>query len=328
MIFLVTGAAGFIGSNFVEHLLTDDRNEIFAIDSFDEFYSSDIKRKNCRLFQNHPRVHIEELDINDTEKFQFSVLRFLESRNEDNKKEIHVIHFAARPGVSQSFKTPDLTNISNVLGTKSVLQISRIIGATSFVFSSSSSVYGKLDCIPFHEELNLGVTMSPYAESKIEGENLCRAFALKNKNCSVRALRFFTVYGGRQRPDMAITKFAIAANANKKIVLHNNGNNYRDFTHVKDVLKGIQLIIDNASPGFDIFNIGSGKSIEIEKLASIITTCLESKSIISKGIAIEGDMVRTQADISKIEKLGYTPGILIEDGVKTFLDEDVIPIKE
>ena len=321
MIFLVTGAAGFIGSNFVDYLLTDERNDIFAIDNLDDFYSSDIKKGNCRLFQNHPRVHFEKLDINETEAFQRSVSRFLKSRNALSKRRIHIIHFAARPGVSQSFKTPDLTNKSNVIGTRSVLHIAKIIGASTFIFASSSSVYGKLGSVPFHEDLNLGEPMSPYAASKVEGEILCSSFAMENKNCSVRVLRFFTVYGNRQRPDMAITKFARTAISNQQIVLYNNGNNYRDFTHVNDIVEGIHLVIKGSIAGFGVFNIGSGRSIKLEKLANLVVNHLESKSKVIKQKAIEGDMIRTQADISKIRKLGYTPRILIEEGVKTFLDE-------
>jgi UDP-glucuronate 4-epimerase len=163
--------------------------------------------------------------------------------------------------------------------------------------------------------------MSPYAASKVEGEILCSSFAMENKNCSVRVLRFFTVYGNRQRPDMAITKFARTAISNQQIVLYNNGNNYRDFTHVNDIVEGIHLVIKGSIAGFGVFNIGSGGSIKLEKLANLVVNHLASKSKVIKQKAIKGDMIRTQADISKVKKLGYAPRIFIEKGVKTFLDE-------
>jgi UDP-glucuronate 4-epimerase len=311
---LVTGGAGFIGSHLVERLLADGHN-IAILDDFNDFYDPKIKRANISNVQKEIAVH--ELDLRDAEEVADLF---------KNEKFDAVFHLAARAGVRPSIQHPQLYYDTNVAGTLHLLEAARSVGVEKFIFASSSSVYGAAKRVPFSEEEHLTQTLSPYAATKIAGEFLCSTYS-SLYNMRIVALRYFTVYGGRQRPDLAIHQFTRKIHAGEAIDQFGDGTTRRDYTYIDDIIQGtIAALNHDGGPSrtgglFDVFNLGESETIQLKDLIAAIEKTLGKKAKINRLPDQAGDMALTCADISKARKvLGYDPKTKFEDGLPKFVD--------
>lgn len=304
---LVTGGAGFIGSHLVEALLADGHS-VSVIDDFNDFYDPRIKSKNLEAVCSRVRLH--KIDIRNRE----AVIGAL-----DEERPEAVVHLAARAGVRPSVQQPDLYIATNINGTFHLLEAARQCGVRRFVFASSSSVYGASAMTPFREDQVLTQTLSPYASTKLAGEQLCSCYSYLY-NIGVVCLRFFTAYGPRQRPDLAIHKFTNLIHQGKPIDVYGDGSARRDFTYVDDIIQGVIASISyNAAP-FDIFNLGENQTIELRDVISEIENALGKKATINILPPVPGDMPATHADISKAQNLlNYAPKTGIRAGVRRFV---------
>ncbi len=304
---LVTGGAGFIGSHLVEKLLATG-HEVSILDDFNDFYDPRIKRSNLSGVAKEVRIH--ELDLRDRAGVAelFKRERF----------EV-VAHLAARAGVRPSIQAPELYYETNVRGTLHLLEGARRTGVERFIFASSSSVYGVSKVVPFSEELHLTQTNSPYAATKIAGEFLCSTYSHLYK-MRVVALRFFTVYGARQRPDLAIHQFTRRIHAGEPINQFGDGSTRRDYTYVDDIIQGVMAALDYEGPLFDIFNLGENQTIELRELITAIEAALGRKAQITQLPEQPGDVPITCADITKARKLlGYDPKTPLSIGLPRFV---------
>jgi UDP-glucuronate 4-epimerase len=311
---LVTGGAGFIGSHLVEKLLAD-RQDVTIIDDFNDFYDPKIKRENLAAFANDVRLH--EIDLRDEEKVA-GVFR--------NEKLDAVFHLAARAGVRPSIQHPQLYYDTNVAGTLHLLEAARTTGVERFIFASSSSVYGAARRVPFSEKEHLTQTLSPYAATKIAGEFLCSTYSHLYK-MQIVALRYFTVYGARQRPDLAIHQFTRKIYAGEPIDQFGDGTTRRDYTYIDDIIQGTMAALKHDDrPGrtggfFDVFNLGESDTIQLKDLIVAIENALGKKAKINRLPEQPGDMPMTCADITKArELLGYNPKTKFADGLPKFVD--------
>ena len=305
---LVTGGAGFIGSHLVERLLADGHN-VVILDDFNDYYDPKIKRANIAAASKDVRVH--DVDLRDAQKVA-SVFR--------NEKFDAIFHLAARAGVRPSIQQPQLYYDTNVAGTLHLLEGARTSGVERFIFASSSSVYGAAKTVPFSEEEHLTQTLSPYAATKIAGEFLCSTYSHLYKMRTV-ALRYFTVYGGRQRPDLAIHQFTRKINAGEPIDQFGDGTTRRDYTYIDDILQGTLAALKYGGPPFDVFNLGESDTIQLKDLIAAIEKTLGKKAKINRLPEQPGDMPLTCADLSKARKLlGYNPKTKFEDGLPKFVD--------
>lgn len=310
MSILVTGGAGFIGSHLVERLLNQGK-EVVVIDDFNDYYSPEIKRNNIADAAKNQRFKLIEKDIRDNldDVFQKNGISL-------------VIHIAARAGVRPSLIDPLLYNSVNVLGTANLLECCKKYGVKKFIFASSSSVYGVTSKLPFKEDDTLDKPISPYAVTKIAGENLCRV-CHNTYGMSIVCLRFFTVYGPRQRPEMAIHKFVDLISKDKPIPYYGDGTSSRDYTYITDILDGIMSCIDKVSGNgiFEIINLGDSKTVTLKELVDIIENELNKKARLEYLPPQQGDVPVTYADISKATKLlGYTPKVNIKKGIREFIN--------
>src|SRR5690349_14746258 len=243
---LVTGGAGFIGSHLVDRLLRTNVDQITVVDDFNDFYQPEIKRENIREQRKDPRYKLVEADIRDN-----SVLQKVFNENQFDC----VVHLAARAGVRPSLAEPQLYLETNVNGTLNLLELARAHEVKQFVFGSSSSVYGINAKVPFSEDDPIRQPISPYAATKGAGELLCHTYAhLYGIRCV--ALRFFTVYGARQRPDLAIHKFAKLMTEGRAIPLFGDGTTRRDYTYIDDIIAGVRAAIDYERSDYEVFNLG------------------------------------------------------------------------
>jgi UDP-glucuronate 4-epimerase len=305
---LITGGAGFIGSHLVERLLADGHN-VVILDDFNDYYDPKIKRANIAAVSKDVRVH--DVDLRDAQKVA-SVFR--------NEKFDAIFHLAARAGVRPSIQQPQLYYDTNVAGTLHLLEGARTSGVERFIFASSSSVYGAAKTVPFSEEEHLTQTLSPYAATKIAGEFLCSTYSHLYK-MRIVALRYFTVYGGRQRPDLAIHQFTRKINAGEPIDQFGDGTTRRDYTYIDDILQGTLAALKYGGPPFDVFNLGESDTIQLKDLIAAIEKTLGKKAKINRLPEQPGDMPLTCADISKARKLlGYNPKTKFEDGLPKFVD--------
>jgi UDP-glucuronate 4-epimerase len=305
---LVTGGAGFIGSHLVERLLADGHN-VVILDDFNDYYDPKIKRANIAAVSKDVRVH--DVDLRDAQKVA-SVFR--------NEKFDAIFHLAARAGVRPSIQQPQLYYDTNVAGTLHLLEGARTSGVERFIFASSSSVYGAAKTVPFSEEEHLTQTLSPYAATKIAGEFLCSTYSHLYK-MRIVALRYFTVYGARQRPDLAIHQFTRKINAGEPIDQFGDGTTRRDYTYIDDILQGTLAALKYGGPPFDVFNLGESDTIQLKDLIAAIEKTLGKKAKINRLPEQPGDMPLTCADISKARKLlGYNPKTKFEDGLPKFVD--------
>lgn len=305
---LVTGGAGFIGSYLVEKLL-DDGHEVAVLDDFNDFYDPQIKRRNLTAVAD--KIALHEVDLRDAA----AVNGVFEGAKFDA-----VIHLAARAGVRPSLRNPQLYYDTNVGGTLHLLEAARAVGLKRFIFASSSSVYGLAKTVPFSEELHLTQTVSPYAATKIAGEFLCSTYSHLYQ-MRVVALRFFTVYGPRQRPDLAIHQFTRRIWKGKPIDQFGDGTTRRDYTYVDDIIQGVVASLGYEGPLFDIFNLGENQTIELRDLIAAIEAALGRKAKINYLPEQPGDVPLTCADISKAQKLlGYRPTTPLARGLPRFIE--------
>lgn len=306
---LVTGAAGFIGSHLVERLLKEGFF-VFGVDNFDILYDAEIKIKNLLNFVNNDNFAFSSLDIR-----EFNALEEVFKKYDFDV----VIHLAARAGVRRSIQEPEIYEDINVRGTLNILDLSKKYKIKNFIFASSSSVYGNESSVPFKEDFSADKPISPYAATKRTGELLCYTYNNLYK-LPVTCLRFFTVYGPRQRPTMAIYKFVNMIKDGKTIELFGDGTSSRDYTYVSDIVDGIVLSVKKVFD-YEIINLGSGNPISLTELIEIIEKVMGKKANIKKIPMQEGDVNTTFADISKAKKLlGYKPKVTIEEGIKKFVN--------
>jgi len=304
----VTGGAGFIGSHLVEKLLAAGHN-VSILDDFNDFYDPQIKRANISAVAKDIAVH--DVDLRDGEKVA-EVFR--------REKFDAVAHLAARAGVRPSIQQPQLYYDTNVGGTLHLLEGARMSGVQRFIFASSSSVYGAAKKVPFSEEEHLTQTLSPYAATKIGSEFLCSTYSHLYK-MRIIALRYFTVYGARQRPDLAIHQFTRKIHAGEPIDQFGDGTTRRDYTYIDDIIQGTMAALKYDGPIFDVFNLGESETIQLKDLIAAIEKALGKKAKINRLPEQPGDMPLTCADISKARKLlGYDPKTKFEDGLPRFVD--------
>ncbi|MBN2412321.1 GDP-mannose 4,6-dehydratase [candidate division KSB1 bacterium] len=306
---LVTGGAGFIGSHLVEKLLFEG-HKIVCLDNFNDYYDPSIKRKNIQNVSGKKEYELIEGDILD-----ISLLQKIFSQHQFDV----VVHLAARAGVRPSISEPLLYEKVNVQGTMHLLEQCREHGVDKFVFASSSSVYGANKKVPFSENDSVDNPVSPYAATKKSGELICFTYH-KLYNISVNCLRFFTVYGPRQRPDMAIHKFARLIDNSSPIPVFGSGKSRRDYTFIDDILQGIRGAIEFCN-GYHIYNLGESKTIELHYLIDLLQQKLGRKAVINYLPDQPGDVPITFADISLAKKeLKYNPRVGIEEGIDKFVD--------
>jgi UDP-glucuronate 4-epimerase len=305
---LVTGGAGFIGSHLVEKLLTSG-HDVAILDDFNDFYDPQIKHQNVAAVSKDITIH--HVDLRDSAAV----------RNLFHQKKFEAIaHLAARAGVRPSILHPQLYYDTNVTGTLHLLDAARVTGVERFIFASSSSVYGISKTVPFSEDQHLTQTISPYAATKIAGEFLCSTFSHLYQ-MRVVALRYFTVYGSRQRPDLAIHQFTRKIYADQPIDQFGDGSTRRDYTYIDDIIQGTIAALRYGGPLFDIFNLGESETIQLKDLIAAIEKALGKKAKINRLAEQPGDVPLTCADISKARKLlGYSPATRLSDGLPRFID--------
>src|SRR6266478_6203378 len=305
---LVTGGAGFIGSHLVEKLLGAG-HAVAILDDFNDFYDPQIKRANIAALSKDVPVH--HVDLRED-----AAVRNLFHREKFDT----IAHLAARAGVRPSIQHPQLYYDTNVAGTLHLLDAARATGVERFIFASSSSVYGASKTVPFSEEQHLTQTISPYAATKIAAEFLCSTYAHLYK-LRVVALRYFTVYGPRQRPDLAIHQFTRRIYAGQPIEQFGDGTTRRDYTYIDDVIQGTITALDYNGPLYDVCNLGESQTIQLKDLILAIESAVGKKAKINRLAEQPGDMPRTYADISKARKLlGYSPTTKLSEGLPNFID--------
>jgi UDP-glucuronate 4-epimerase len=310
MNFLVTGGAGFIGSHVCERLLRDGHS-VWAFDDLNNFYDPQFKQRNLREIQSLAKpfefVHGDITDASALAEI-FSSVKFDQ-----------VIHLAARAGVRPSLEQPALYQRVNVEGTVNVLEAARKSGVKKIIIASSSSVYGVNSKVPFSENDPVFSAISPYAASKLACEALGHVYHQVHK-MDVTMLRFFTVYGPRQRPDLAIRKFATLIQAGKPIPVFGDGSAARDHTYITDIVDGVAASAQKEF-GYEIFNLGESQTVKLNHLIELLEGALGKKAVIDRQPVQPGDVPITFADISKARaKLGYDPKIKIQQGIKMFAD--------
>ncbi len=287
---LVTGGAGFIGSHLCEALLARGWR-VLALDNFDKFYDPAVKRANLRQCQGHADFTLVEGDIRDG--------GLVESLLKDEEVDV-LVHLAAKAGVRPSIADPLAYQDGNVAGTASLLEAARKQQLPKFIFGSSSSVYGNNKKVPFAESDNVDFPISPYAATKKAGELLCHTYC-HLFGINITCLRFFTVYGPRQRPDLAIHKFTRLIEAAKPIPVFGDGSMSRDFTYIDDIIGGILAAIDRCQ-GYHLYNLGESEPILLRELIAAIEKALGKKASIDRQALQPGDVDRTFADVSLARK--------------------------
>jgi UDP-glucuronate 4-epimerase len=306
---LVTGGAGFIGSHLVERLLRDGA-DVTIVDNFDPFYPEAIKRSNLAWALDQPRCRLVELDIRDAD----GVDRLIQTAKFDV-----IAHIAARAGVRPSIEDPALYTAVNVLGTVHLLQSAcRLDPRPRFVYASSSSVYGDRHDAPFRETDSVDLPVSPYAATKKACELLAHTFHHLH-GLPVTGLRFFTAYGPRNRPDLAIAKFARLIEAGEPVPMFGDGTTRRDYTYVEDIVEGVVRAIDHCN-GYHIYNLGNSSPIELRELIEAIGDLLGKRAIIERLPEQPGDVHQTFADITRASaELGYSPRTPFRVGLEHFV---------
>jgi UDP-glucuronate 4-epimerase len=306
---LVTGGAGFIGSHLTRRLLGRG-DQVTALDDFNDFYDPARKRRNVEPFLADPSYRLLEGDIRDEQ---------LVERTFGNGGFDGVVHLAARAGVRPSLREPILYEDVNCIGTLRLLEAARRHGPRTFAFGSSSSVYGINEKVPFAEDDPVDLPISPYATTKRTGELLCFNYHhLYGLDCS--CLRFFTVYGPAQRPEMAIHKFTDLLARGEPVPLYGDGSTRRDYTYVDDIVDGLVAALDLA-PGFEILNLGGAETTALRDLVHLLAELLEVEPRIDYLPDQPGDVPITYADVSKAHRLlGYSPKVPIREGLKRFVD--------
>ncbi len=305
---LVTGGAGFIGSHLCDLLLAEKQWRVHCIDSFDNFYNPETKRQNINAALNNENFILHQGDIRDT--------AFLEKVFQQSFDVI--VHLAARAGVRPSIEQPLLYEDVNIKGTLNLLEKAREKNIRQFVFAGSSSVYGVNPNTPWSEDDFVLKPISPYASTKVAGELTGHTYT-HLYGIRFISLRFFTVFGPRQRPDLAIHKFYKLMSENKSIPFYGNGETSRDYTYVGDIVKGIRAAIDYDKSPYEIINLGNSRTITLNQLISLIENVSGNKAKLEKLPEQPGDVPHTYANISKAQRLlNYKPETSLEEGLKEF----------
>lgn len=304
---LITGGAGFIGSSLAEQLI-HDHYKVTVIDNFDPYYDEAIKRNNIRHLRTSTNFIFKQVDICD--------LSVLESELTDHYDVI--VHVAAKAGVHASIRTPIACQQANVMGTQNMLEFAKTKDIKQFVFASSSSVYGVNPNVPWKESDQNMMPISPYASSKLSCELLGHVYAHLH-GIRFIALRFFTVYGPRQRPDLAIHKFTKKIMSREPIPVFGDGSTRRDYTYIDDLLKGVRAAMDYDQSLYEIINLGNHRTVSLNEMISTIEEVLGIEAIIDRLPMQPGDVPQTYADISKANKLlGYVPQTTFKQGITKF----------
>jgi UDP-glucuronate 4-epimerase len=292
-------------------LLSEGDWLITVVDDFNDFYDPSIKRANIEPYISNANFSLIEADIRDF----FSLEEVFHEGRFDC-----VVHLAARAGVRPSLTEPRLYVETNINGTTNLLELARQHQVKQFVFGSSSSVYGENKKVPFSEDDPIFNPISPYAATKAAGELLCHTYS-HLYGMRIVCLRFFTVYGARQRPDLAIHKFAKLIDAGKPIPVFGDGTTRRDYTYVDDIISGVRAAIDYDQSNYEVINLGESRTVELRELISLLETALGKKAQIDRQPKQPGDVPQTFADIAKARRLlNYNPQTQIEDGIGLFID--------
>lgn len=313
---VVTGGAGFIGGHLCRRLL-ERGDAVWAVDNFDPFYDPAIKRETVRELEAFPAFRLVEVDACDPGATRAGLAAAGGERIDA------IVHLAARAGVRPSIQEPLKYARVNVEGTAAVLELSRALGNVPMVFGSSSSVYGNSAPVPFREDDPVAEPISPYAATKRAGELFCHAHhALYGT--SIVCLRFFTVYGPRQRPDLAIHKFARLMAEGRPIPFFGDGSAQRDYTWVDDIVQGVEGAVDFAlgHPGaFEIVNLGESQTTPLSRLVELLGAAMGVEPLLDRQPAQPGDVDRTCADVAKARRLlGYDPRTRVEEGIPRFVE--------
>ncbi len=304
---LVTGGAGFIGSHLVDRLLADGWR-VTTVDNFDPFYDPAMKRDNIAKHLANERFRLAEMDICDDEAL-FTL---------DGSFDV-IVHLAAKAGVRPSIADPIGCQRTNVLGTQNVLEFARQRDIKQFVFGSSSSVYGVNPEVPWREDQAVLQPISPYAATKVAGELLGHVYSYLY-GIRFIALRFFTVYGPRQRPDLAIHKFASLMLKGKPVPIYGDGSSARDYTYISDVVEGILAALTFNQVPYDVLNLGNGRATKLLDMVACLEEALETKAQLRYVGRQAGDVPLTCADVSKAQRmLGYEPATTLGTGIEKFV---------
>lgn len=306
---LITGGAGFIGSNLADSLLSEGHG-ITVIDNFNDYYAYEIKERNIKHNLNNPNYKLYKADLADK--------KALEQIFAENKFDA-AVHLAGRAGVRPSIDRPEDYVESNILGTVHLLELMKDHNVKKLVFASSSSVYGNCKEQIFSEDLKVTEPISQYAATKSAGEQFCYTYH-KLYGMNIVCLRFFTVYGPRQRPDLAIHKFTNLISENKPIPVFGDGTTKRDYTFIDDIVSGIRAAIAYDKTPYEIINLGGGEPVSLSRMIEVIERTLGKKAIIDRKPMQKGDVDKTVADIRKAERLlGYNPQTRFTDGIAKFI---------
>lgn len=308
---LVTGGAGFIGSHLVDRLMAERDWRVTVVDDFNDFYAPELKRANVRAHQTNSAYTLVEADIRD----RVALASVFNETKFDS-----IVHLAARAGVRPSLSEPELYAETNINGTLNLLELARKHEIKQFVFGSSSSVYGINAKLPFSEEDPIRQPISPYAATKGACELICHTYShLYGIRCV--CLRFFTVYGARQRPDLAIHKFARLIDEGKSIPVFGDGTTRRDYTYIDDIIQGVRAAIDYDATDYEVINLGESRTVELGELIALLEKELDQKAVIDRQPMQPGDVPQTFADINKARRLlGYNPQTQIEEGIHQFVE--------
>jgi UDP-glucuronate 4-epimerase len=308
---LITGGAGFIGSHLLDRLLTDiNYMQIVVVDNFNDYYDPGLKRQNIAAALVNPHFALYEGDIRD---FDFLAKLFEQYRFGQ------VVHLAAMAGVRASLENPAVYVDVDIKGTVNLLELAHRYAVKNFVSASSSSVYGLNSKVPFAEIDPVDNQISPYAVAKRAGELYCETYARLYK-FPIASLRFFTVYGPRQRPEMAIRKFTTLIDQGKPIPFFGDGSSRRDYTYIDDIVAGIMAAMHIRKPGHFIYNLGNSHTISLMEMVAIIEENLDKKAILQKMPNQAGDVPITYADLTKSKaELNYQPQVTIEEGIRRFV---------
>lgn len=305
---LVTGGAGFIGSHLVDRLLREG-HDVVNVDCFEPFYPRDGKEANIAAAMAHPRHRFLELDVRDTERL---------ARVWSDQCFDVVFHLAARPGVRPSLVLPELYWDINVRGTLSMLELARQFRPEKFIFASSSSVYGNASRIPFSESDPADRPVSPYAATKRAGELMCHTYH-HLYGLNITCLRFFTVYGPRNRPDLAVARFTELIRSGRPVPVFGDGTSRRDYTYIDDILEGVMAAMQRCD-GYRIYNLGHSEPVELRCLIRTIEAALGKEAFIEHQPRQAGDVNETFADITCARQdLGFKPVTSIETGIAHYV---------
>lgn len=316
---LVTGVAGFIGSTLAERLVADG-HVVYGVDNFDSYYDRRRKDRNLAVLQESTAFRFYEVDLRD----RHGLATVFGTAAEAGRSIDAVVHLAAKAGVRPSIEDPQGYTEVNVSGTVNLMEAMVAGDVRDLLFASSSSVYGNTDAVPFREDAFVDHPISPYAATKKAGELLCHTYSHLH-GMRIAALRFFTVYGPRQRPDLAIAKFTALIDAGRRIPVYGDGSTQRDYTYVDDTVDGIvgalAWLRDQQPGAFEVFNLGESRTVSLSELIAAIETALGKTAVIDRQPMQPGDVTRTWADISRArEAFGYDPQTELAAGLRRYVE--------